>query len=310
MLTRSASDSRKAQARTLLAASACAALLSGCVQTQWQSAGYAPGQTLRTADQMMDQELADRVRRLDRLSQMQGVAPPQIQQFVLPPDPAAGFARPIPVIRVIFAERGFFAPGGAVPSAAASQVLHAVAESMQRDVPDVRVTVLGHTDATGSFGTNMAVSQARAQAVVQALVSDGVNPAQLTAVAIGDGQPVAPNATADGRAENRRVEFVISPSEAANLAAVSRQPVNRAFMALGESAPAVAPARARATVLRPRYAGPADFSEAPDAPRPAGAVRLTAAGDVPIDTGNGTPVITDPVSPLAASTASFHPDSR
>ncbi len=307
MLTGNASESRKVPARALLAAAACAPLLAGCVQTQWQSAGYAPGQTLRTADQMMDQELADRVRRLDRLSQMQGVTPPQIQQFVLPPDPAAGFERPIPVIRVTFAERGFFAPGGASPSAAASQVLHAVAQNMQRDVPDVRVTVLGHTDATGSFGANMAVSQARAQAVVQALVSDGVNPAQLTAVAIGDGQPIAPNATAGGRAENRRVEFVISPSEAANLAAISRQPVNRSFMALGGSAPPAA--RTQVTLLKPRYAGPADFSEAPDAPRPAGAVKLTAAGELPIGI-TGSPVNGDPVSPLAASKASFQPVNR
>ena len=253
---------------------------------------------------MMDQELADRVRRLDRLAQLQGVSAPQIQQLVLPADPAAGFARPIPVIRVTFAERDFFAPGGSAPSAGAAQVLRTVAENMQRDVPDVRVTVLGHTDATGTFGSNMALSQLRAQTVLQALVSDGVNPGQLTAVAIGSEQPVAPNASAGGRAQNRRVEFVISPSEAANLAAISRQPVNPAFLALGAARAPAAPTRV--AVLKPRYAGPADFSEAPDAPRPASAVTFANAGELPIG-DTGSPVSNDPVAPLGARNASFEP---
>jgi hypothetical protein len=55
-----------------------------------------------------------------------------------------------------------------------------------------------------------------------ALVARGVNPDQLTEVAIGKRQPIAPNDTAEGRALNRRVEFLISPAMSANLAAVQQ----------------------------------------------------------------------------------------
>ena len=96
---------------------------------------------------------------------------------------------------------------------------------MRRDVPDAQLTLLGHTDAIGSDQFNEDLSMRRARNVFQALVNRGVNPAQLSTVAIGKNQPIASNETEEGRARNRRVEFLISASQDANLA--STRPVER-----------------------------------------------------------------------------------
>ncbi len=82
------------------------------------------------------------------------------------------------------------------------------------------LTVLGHTDAVGSDSYNLGLSARRAHTVIARLTADGVPPEALSAVAIGRRQPVASNATPDGRARNRRVEFLLGDSLAANLAAV------------------------------------------------------------------------------------------
>lgn len=75
--------------------------------------------------------------------------------------------------------------------------------------PALKLLVVGHTDSVGSFEANMKLSQARADAVVQALVKDhGVAAARLRAQGAGPIAPVATNRTEEGRAKNRRVELV------------------------------------------------------------------------------------------------------
>lgn len=80
--------------------------------------------------------------------------------------------------------------------------------------PQTRVTVEGHTDSKGSDVYNMELSRKRADAVMQALVSRGVSPAQIQTVAYGETMPVASNDTAEGRQRNRRVEIKIEPTSA------------------------------------------------------------------------------------------------
>lgn len=75
--------------------------------------------------------------------------------------------------------------------------------------PDTVLTVAGHTDDVGSEEANLALSEARAQAVVDYLVAGGVAAERLSAVGFGETQPIADNTTADGRAQNRRIEFVV-----------------------------------------------------------------------------------------------------
>jgi outer membrane protein OmpA-like peptidoglycan-associated protein len=73
--------------------------------------------------------------------------------------------------------------------------------------PGSRWQVEGHTDAVGTAAANRTLSQARAQSVVDYLVSRGVDPAILTAQGFGLERPVASNATVEGRAQNRRVQL-------------------------------------------------------------------------------------------------------
>lgn len=72
----------------------------------------------------------------------------------------------------------------------------------------LKLEVSGHTDKTGNAAHNLALSQGRAAAVVQALVkSYGISAARLRAKGYGDTRPVAPNDTEPNRAKNRRVEL-------------------------------------------------------------------------------------------------------
>ncbi|MFZ3175979.1 MAG: OmpA family protein, partial [Thiobacillus sp.] len=73
---------------------------------------------------------------------------------------------------------------------------------------DVDIEVAGHTDSMGSDAYNMKLSRQRAAAVRNFLISRGVAADRLTAKGYGESQPVADNATEDGRFKNRRVELV------------------------------------------------------------------------------------------------------
>jgi len=85
--------------------------------------------------------------------------------------------------------------------------------------PDRQIVVEGHTDNIGSDEFNQQLSSARAQAVQDALIRAGVNPQMIKAVGFGKTQPIASNATSEGRQQNRRVDVVVlnpkTPSEAA-----------------------------------------------------------------------------------------------
>ncbi len=79
--------------------------------------------------------------------------------------------------------------------------------------PDRNITVEGHTDSQGQRHFNMDLSLRRAESVRAYLVSRGTPPEVIKAVGIGPERPVADNKTAEGRANNRRVEIVVSPAE-------------------------------------------------------------------------------------------------
>lgn len=77
-----------------------------------------------------------------------------------------------------------------------------------RDNPEIVVQISGHTDITGSRAFNMRLSKARADAVKSYLVGRGVAETRITTVGYGPDRPIASNKTADGRAKNRRIEFL------------------------------------------------------------------------------------------------------
>ena len=87
-------------------------------------------------------------------------------------------------------------------------VLKEIASTLKEHV-DLKILIEGHTDNVGSAATNLTLSEARAAAVKAALVSDyGVPADRITTKGFGDTKPAVPNATAAGRAQNRRVEVV------------------------------------------------------------------------------------------------------
>ncbi len=82
-----------------------------------------------------------------------------------------------------------------------------------REYPKTVILVEGHTDSAGSDEYNMGLSKLRAESVTKYLVSQGIDANRFTTKWYGETQPIADNATAEGKAKNRRVELGIIASE-------------------------------------------------------------------------------------------------
>jgi len=102
-----------------------------------------------------------------------------------------------------------FEPGSTAITAEGSATIDAVGALMNR-APGVLIEIHGHTDSDGDETANQVLSQQRAEAVLSALQQRSVDTSRLTAVGFGESNPIAPNITAEGRATNRRIEFVVS----------------------------------------------------------------------------------------------------
>ena len=95
----------------------------------------------------------------------------------------------------------------------AEQQLQKVAEALMEQDESKIIRVEGHTDDRGSSGVNYRLSLSRAQSVRAFLVSQGVKPDRIVAIGKGEDTPIANNKTAEGRANNRRVEIVVGARE-------------------------------------------------------------------------------------------------
>ena len=102
-----------------------------------------------------------------------------------------------------------FDSGQASLTPAGMAILDEMAAAMQK-LKGRMVEVIGHTDNTGLRASNVSLSQARADAVRSYLASKGIAPETVLTSGQGPDRPVASNATADGRARNRRIEFRIA----------------------------------------------------------------------------------------------------
>jgi outer membrane protein OmpA-like peptidoglycan-associated protein len=114
-------------------------------------------------------------------------------------------------LRVIMPGGLLFEVDSAAIDPAVQPDLRAVAQNLI-EYPESTVTVFGHTDDTGSSDYNQDLSERRAQAVAGVLVRNGVAPSRVRATGLGETQPVASNATPEGRQQNRRVEVIIRPN--------------------------------------------------------------------------------------------------
>lgn len=103
-----------------------------------------------------------------------------------------------------------FATDGADLSPDFADVMHSVYLVLD-EYDKTIIEVMGHTDSTGSDAYNEALSERRARAVANHLVGKGLNPVRVLTEGFGEQYPVASNDTAEGRAQNRRVELRLSP---------------------------------------------------------------------------------------------------
>ena len=91
------------------------------------------------------------------------------------------------------------------------QPLNTLANSLKELNGKQQIQVVGYTDNTGSYAYNMQLSQQRAQSVATYLTSQVVSGEYLTVKGMGPADPIASNATPDGRAMNRRVQITLTP---------------------------------------------------------------------------------------------------
>jgi OmpA-OmpF porin, OOP family len=101
-----------------------------------------------------------------------------------------------------------FLPGQAAIDPDSAGLLDRLIETVLR-CPSANIEIAGHTDADGEDGFNQALSEKRAQAVMDYLVKAGLPADRFTAVGYGSTQPIASNETDEGKAHNRRIEFVV-----------------------------------------------------------------------------------------------------
>lgn len=112
-------------------------------------------------------------------------------------------------IKVTFDNGILFATNKSELSSASRNALTKFATSLKNS-PDTDVTIYGHTDNTGTRAVNERISKERADAVANFLVGQGISRSRLTTEGLAFDQPVADNSTAEGRAQNRRVEVYIT----------------------------------------------------------------------------------------------------
>ncbi len=115
---------------------------------------------------------------------------------------------------LVIGDAVLFDVGQAVLRSDADGVLEEIATYLLADPTLLEVQVQGHTDSTGGLATNYALSTSRAERVVEALVARGVPPERLSSAGFGPSQPLSSNATDQGRARNRRVQFVVKATSA------------------------------------------------------------------------------------------------
>ncbi|WP_326490992.1 OmpA family protein [Marichromatium gracile] len=101
-----------------------------------------------------------------------------------------------------------FPSGAATLPAGELPVLDGIV-ALLADNPGLTLRIVGHTDSAGSDAINLELSRQRAEAVRQGLIERGLEAARVEAEGIGEAEPIASNATASGRASNRRVEIYV-----------------------------------------------------------------------------------------------------
>ncbi len=110
---------------------------------------------------------------------------------------------------IFILEQVQFDTGKATIKKVSDPLLDEVAGVLKEHKEITRLEVQGHTDNVGTPASNKILSQARAVAVMKAMIKRGIDKGRLTAHGYGQDKPIVANVTSDGRAKNRRVQFAI-----------------------------------------------------------------------------------------------------
>ncbi|MFZ3582204.1 OmpA family protein [Loktanella sp. DJP18] len=128
-------------------------------------------------------------------------------------DPAAGLPTPdeclANIATVTEGRKIVFDPGSASLTSDSQPILDDIAETLER-CPDLALQIAGYTDSQGGEEMNLALSQSRAEAVLDALRMRRVPIGTFTATGFGEADPIADNDTDEGREENRRIAFSLT----------------------------------------------------------------------------------------------------
>ncbi|MDD3108301.1 MAG: OmpA family protein [Alistipes sp.] len=115
-------------------------------------------------------------------------------------------------IKVTFTDKILFATGKSELNDASRSSLKRFVQTLTES-PETDIAIYGHTDNTGSREVNQRLSEQRAQAVANFLMGQKIDPSRLTTRGLAYDAPVADNSTEEGRAQNRRVEILITANE-------------------------------------------------------------------------------------------------
>ncbi len=126
--------------------------------------------------------------------------------LVVDPEATFDITQAVPIY---FEDLVLFDSGSAVVSEAGLAIAAAGGESLARN-PLMHIAIIGHTDSRGSEESNLILSQQRADAVRDAYIAAGASPSQVTAVGVGEAEPLVPGEGAEADAQNRSVEFLVS----------------------------------------------------------------------------------------------------
>jgi outer membrane protein OmpA-like peptidoglycan-associated protein len=126
--------------------------------------------------------------------------------------PGADVQRRDDSLLINFSDAILFSTGKSALMPGAYDRLRAVATTLN-NYPESLVIVKGHTDAVGEDALNQRLSEERSDRVRNLLIAEGVSPSRVTAIGFGESMPVTTNASAEGRAQNRRVEIEIRPHD-------------------------------------------------------------------------------------------------
>lgn len=138
--------------------------------------------------------------------------PPLAEPAATANTPQTGKASCEDSIARVLAQPILFDSGSDRLTPSSRDLLESLVNPLRVVCPDTAIAIYGHTDAIGNPADNIRLSEQRAKAVADLLVTKGVSRERMTVEGFGAGRPIADNATAEGRARNRRIEIKLNLS--------------------------------------------------------------------------------------------------